>query len=313
MRALIGSWLLGLLCLSFSAGLWADEQSASSEYLSIDAITLSHDRLSLTVDPNIGSRIRSFTFAGRELLFDAASQLDNQNNWGSTFWLSPQRLWGWPPIAAHDSQPYSVELFDETRLALNSAAAHGARVRKHFELNPDTADVATLTYTIVAEQPFAEIAAWEITRVARQGLVFYPARQSSLEIVMGSVDYEFRDDVVWIALDASNQPPQGKLNANGTEGWLAWVHGRVLFMKIYEPVKPAHVASGEGDIEIYLSGDDDYIELELQSAAHALSAGDKLEWQVRWWVTHLPGDLSLEVGNRHLLTWVRQQAKLWQD
>src|SRR6187402_2638980 len=77
----------------------------------------------LEIDPSNGARISALRVAGRDLLADAA-QTGQEDNWGSTFWPSPQ-AWPWPPtdpqsIAAINSQPYEP-LLQDSSLTLKSA------------------------------------------------------------------------------------------------------------------------------------------------------------------------------------------------
>ncbi|WP_315821560.1 hypothetical protein [Paraflavitalea speifideaquila] len=59
------------------------------------------------IDPEKGGRITLLSIDGKNFLTDS---LVNKDNWGSTFWPSPQSDWNWPPPAAWDNQPYTVQL-----------------------------------------------------------------------------------------------------------------------------------------------------------------------------------------------------------
>lgn len=286
------------------------ESSANSEpsakaYLQLDSVRLERDDLSLQVETAVGGRIASLRYRGRELLFSAASASAG-NNWGSTFWLSPQSLWGWPPIAAHDSQPYRVLSLEQDRVTLQSPSSPEASITKSVSLAEGRE--VRLGYEITARQDFAEVAPWEITRVPRSGLVFYPITEGSVRVAMGQVSYSVDGaGVVWLDMEAETSPAEGKINANGREGWLAWVVDRQLYLKVYQPVDQLSQASGEGDVEIYLSGSQPYMELEVQGAAQSLSLGEKLRWRVRWLVRDLPPGLNPEVGSVELVDYVREQ------
>ncbi len=276
--------------------------------LSIESMELGGERLAVTIDPSVGGRISSLRYKGRQLLF-SKQDAENSNNWGSTFWLSPQQLWGWPPIAQHDSAPYQVSEMHEDSVALVSDWGKGARVKKRMSVDTEYDNVLQMDYTIDTNESFDELAGWEITRVPRRGLVFYPASESSLDVVMGAVSYRHNTEVVWFDLKPDVKPPEGKINANGEEGWLAWVEDDLLYLKLYQPVAPEQLASGEGDVEVYFSPRLDYIELEVQSAAQALKRGDQLSWRVTWLVEEVPNDIPVAVGSKPLLAWVRQQAQ----
>src|SRR5262249_30269718 len=50
--------------------------------------------LSFEVDPQIGGRVTTFALASVNLLTGPDV---NPDNWGSSFWTSPQSVWNWPP------------------------------------------------------------------------------------------------------------------------------------------------------------------------------------------------------------------------
>jgi len=297
--------LAGLACLLALTAQAVESTSSGDAFVTLDSLQLERGDLSLTVDPMVGGRIASLRFRGQEVLFSQGHAAAS-NNWGSTFWLSPQSLWGWPPIATHDSKPYQVLSFEKDSVLLQSAASAEASITKRVSLSQ--AHEVTLDYEILAAQDFTEVAPWEVTRVPMQGLVFYPITEDSVDVVMGSVQYSVdANDLVWLDLVARPKPVEGKINANGREGWLAWVLERRLYLKVFEPVPRALQAQGEGDVEIYLSGVAPYMELEVQGAAQLLKAGQVLRWQVRWLVTELPAELDVRVGSRALVDFVRSQ------
>ncbi len=281
---------------------------AGTQPLSIESMELANERLSITIDPSVGGRVSSLRYKDRQLLFSREAA-QSSNNWGSTFWLSPQSLWGWPPIEAHDSSPYQVSQMHERSVSLVSQWGIGAQVQKRMSLDDQRDNVLRMDYTVQARENFDELAGWEITRIPRRGLVFYPAQQTSLDVAMGAVVYRHSDEVVWLELKPDIKPPEGKINANGDEGWLAWVEDDLLYLKLYQPVEKKRMATGEGDVEVYLSPRQDYIELEVQSAATSLASGDQLQWRVSWLVEELPLGVEAEVGSEKLLAWVREQAK----
>lgn len=297
----------GLLVLAPLATSAAELASPSDAFVQLDSLTLKLGELSLQVDPRVGGRIASLKHRGRELLFSSASA-DQGNNWGSTFWLSPQSLWGWPPIAAHDNEPYRVLTLDNSEVTLQSAASAQASITKRVALVEGDGEGVLLDYGILAERDFDEVAPWEITRVPRGGLVFYPVHADSVRVAMGEVRYSVDDQgMVWLDMSTDAPVREGKINANGREGWLAWVVDRQLYLKVYEPVSATRQASGEGDVEVYLSGTQPYIELEVQGAAQSLKRGQRLQWQVRWLLRDLPADLEVGRGSTELVDFVRQQ------
>ncbi|GAB3091561.1 DUF4380 domain-containing protein [Aestuariicella hydrocarbonica] len=295
-------WLRVTVCIGMIQCASADSEARQGEG---SAVLLGTSQRSITVEPETGGRISSFKVAGREFLYGKSAATAGSNNWGSTFWVSPQSLWNWPPVPEHDSLPYGIRQLQARSLSLVGRPGLGVQLSKEIELPSGDQHRVKLTYRLQAAKHFSEIAAWEVTRVRRRGLVLFPARASSLAIPMGDVSYQASDKVVWIDLDSQDKPPEGKLTANGVEGWLAWIDRGVVFMKRYPRVDADRVATGEGDVEVYLSGQQEYMELEVQSAAQTLAEGDSLSWEVHWLVADVPEGLRVEVGNAELVNWLR--------
>ncbi|AQQ67140.1 hypothetical protein Mag101_05390 [Microbulbifer agarilyticus] len=268
-------------------------------------IRLSNDTLKLTLDPNHGGRITELWYGERDLL---AIPQPGANNFGSTFWLSPQTLWNWPPIPEHDNAPYSVITQSIDSATVTSAFGAGAQIHKTVSLGGD--NTASVHYRINAEKAFPEIAAWEITRVPNQGLAFAPVNRDSVKTVRGQVAYKLNSETLWLPMVTGAPLVEGKVIANGSEGWLAYALDGLLYLKVYPKVALREMATGEGDIELYLSGERPYLELEVQSAARSLQPGETLDWSVEWLVTEIPNTIEVRSGSHALLEFVRRQIHL---
>ena len=296
--------LLSLLAALASAPLAAEPAGSPSAGTEARMIRLQQGELSLSVAPHYGGRITEMRLGERDLL--ALAERD-PNNFGSTFWLSPQTLWNWPPVLEHDSAPYRVQGLGQNFVALESESGAGARVAKAIALQG--ANRARIDYRIHAEKPFAEIAAWEITRVPNRGMAFAPVTPETIKTVRGTVDFQLDDtSVLWLPMSGEGPLVEGKVVANGSEGWLAYAVDRLLYLKVYPPVPQQHMATGEGDIELYLSGEKPYLELEVQSAARALVPGDTLQWSVEWILLPIPAPVDVSPGSDGLLAFVRQHT-----
>ncbi|WP_066963350.1 DUF4380 domain-containing protein [Microbulbifer sp. Q7] len=286
---------LGLSALLATASSWADGTP----------IQLSKESLKIVLDPSYGGRITELRYGERDLL---ALPQPGGNNFGSTFWLSPQSLWNWPPVPEHDTAPYTVTARQTDAAAVTSASGAGARVSKTVNLS--SGQRATVRYRIDTEKDFPEIAAWEITRLPNRGLAFAPVTRESVRTVRGQMDYRLQSDILWLSMEAGAPLMEGKVIANGTEGWLAYTVDQLLYVKVYPQVDASKMATGEGDIELYLSGERPYLELEVQSAAHSLKQGDALDWSVDWVVAPIPEGVNVHIGSPALLQFVRDQVSL---
>src|SRR5512133_3419289 len=108
--------------------------------------------VTMTIAPGVGARIIGCQLDGKNVLLDAeaVAGTENANNFGATFWPSPQSAWGWPPIPEIDCGPYTVKPI-EGGVILQSGVGelpNGARI--------------SLTKTVVA---LPEISAFDITYV----------------------------------------------------------------------------------------------------------------------------------------------------
>jgi len=193
-------------------------------------------------------------------------------------------------------------------------AALGASVEKDFSADDKNCSI-TLRYTIKASKPIAA-APWEITRVPRGGIAFFPEGESTRLAPGPLAPYTTTTSattpsVIWMddSTKAAPVPAGGaKLIADGAGGWLAYALRDVLFIKIFTDVPPAAFAAREGEIEIYPGMD--YLELEVQGAYTQVNGGDSLPWTMQWRAVAIPSTVSVTAGSSTLLAFAQQQAAL---
>jgi Domain of unknown function (DUF4380) len=280
--------------------------------------------LVMDVNPKIGGRVSTLMIGSENIItpYGCGTGAYNGgaacNNSGSTFWTSPQAAWPsgtWPPISSIDGNAYAPNVNGDHLIMTGSDnAALGARVDKDFSADDKTCSIA-LRYTIKASKPIAA-APWEITRVPRGGIAFFPEGESTRLAAGPLSPYTTTTiattlSIVWVDDSAKAAPvPAGgaKLVADGTGGWLAYALHDVLFIKKFTHVPPALIAPREGDIEIYPGSD--YLELEVQGAYTQLNVGDSIPWTVQWRAVTIPSTVSVTVGSATLLAFARQQAAM---
>ncbi|MDP9002760.1 MAG: DUF4380 domain-containing protein [Myxococcota bacterium] len=257
------------------------------------------DGVELEIDPQVGGRITSFRHGDFEVL--SSSAID-ANNYGSTFWTSPQSDWGWPPPAEIDRGPYTIESHaGDLTLTGPPSDLLGVKVSKRFTVDR-TRRAIVIEYTLenVSRAP-RTYAPWEVTRVQARGLTFFP---TSFPIApsscSGKLALDERDDAVWYAHVPEPLPPDGlKAMVRGTAGMLAHVAGGYLFVKRFEPVPPEKQAPGEGSIEVYANPR--YVELEVQGRYSRIEPGAKATWSVVWSLRKLPSGIAAAAGSGGLL------------
>ncbi len=261
------------------------------------------------VDAATGGRIVTFSLAGKNILTAAKGSQDN--NWGSTFWPSPQSDWNWPPPAEIDPGAYAASPCGAmVSMASRTSGALGLAVTKQFSVDAATG-IVTIDYGLVNHGAQARsVAPWEITRVAAGGLTFFPMGDGAPS--KGSqdlLDLQLVDGVAWFAYDAAAIANDQKVFADGHEGWIAHVDGNLLLVKAFSDTPAAQAAPGEAEIEIYTDAGHSYIEIENQGAYASLAPGATSTWTVRWFLRQLDPSLSAQVGSADLLSLVRALVK----
>ncbi|MES1190666.1 MAG: DUF4380 domain-containing protein [Steroidobacter sp.] len=289
------------------------EISANQYHLTSNAC-----RLAIDVNAHIGGRITQLLFDGKPVIWPYACTADTYqpnsgcNGSGSTFWTSPQKAWpngGWPPVASVDGEAYTAHVKND-HLLLNGPgnALLGARINKDFSIDSEHC-IVDLRYTINASRA-QHIAPWEITRVKRGGIAFFPlGDRNKLSAGPLASRVSIAGNVVWF--DDTGMPVLplsggAKLIADGRGGWLAYVAQGKLYIKRFDDVTPEATAPGEGDIEIYADGE--FLELEVQGRYTSLNAGDALPWNVQWRVVTVPESVTIAAGSKSLLQFVEQEV-----
>jgi len=265
----------------------------------------------LEVDAANGARISALRLAGehgRDLVADSATT-GEADNWGSTFWPSPQS-WPWPPtdagsINAINTLPYDA-VNDALTLTLKSqvnATAPMVSVSKKFSVDTGkNALVIDYTMSNGGSQPVT-VAPWEITRVPPGGLTFYGSSSAPVASSLPLMPTQNAAGATWTQHDPTDTT-EYKLFADG-QGWLAHAAGTLLLIKSFPDISAAQSATGEAEIEIYSAPK--YVEIEQQGAVQTLGVGEALHWTVRWYVRQLAAPATL--GSADLVAQVLSQIK----
>ncbi|MEO8182635.1 MAG: hypothetical protein ABI895_27700 [Deltaproteobacteria bacterium] len=267
------------------------------------------DDLELEVDPALGGRITRFSLGGTNILTGpevvAQGQGTLPNMYGSTFWTSPQSVWSWPPETALDSDPLPSTLDgDVLSLVSQAGATSGYGVQKRFALDAARGRVL-LEYVLQNHSGTQAAAPWEVSRVPKEGLVFFAA--SAPASAASTLESMMIDGIAWI--DVQQAPAaDSKLFQDGSEGWLAYAYRDLVFIKLFDDVKPANQAVGEAEIEIFVNGSFDYVEVEQQGPYALLPVGGSSSWRVAWLLRRRPQSVDATLGSPSLVAWVRQQV-----
>ena len=215
----------------------------------------------MTIDPKKGGRIASFKLGNYEFL---AGKDIEPDNYGSTFWPSPQSNWNWPPPAVLDHEPYQVENKDKS-IKVTSEKDHSTGFQFIKEFSAGKKNRLDITYSIVnISQEVKKVAPWEVTRAHKGGLIFFPNGEAFTgKKAFAQAPTETINGVVWYKIEKEKLKSSLLNIADGSEGWIAYAIDGKLFIKKFEDIKPAMFAPGEAEISFYISGETDYIEIEL--------------------------------------------------
>jgi hypothetical protein len=255
---------------------------------------------SLELDPLDGGRIVRFSLDGKGVV---QTRDQSPDAYGSSFWTSPQSAWIWPPPLELDRGPWNVKP-EGTTLVLESAKNRALGISVSQRVTADPAHEAfVIEYELKNHDDSPRrIAPWQNTRCKPGGLTFfpslgptYPASAFRLAPLGG---------VIWFRHDPK-AGQQGKLFADGAEGWLAHLDGDLVFVKVFPDVMRAEQAPKEADVELYIDGAGRFVEVEQQGAYAEIAAGATTTWRVRWLLRTLPPGVDREVGNNQLLDFVR--------
>jgi hypothetical protein len=265
--------------------------------------------IELVVDPAIGGRITRFSLAGENILTGpevvAGGEGSLPNMYGSTFWTSPQSAWGWPPEVALDSAAHrAIVTGGVLELASEPGETTGYSVTKRFWTDA-ARDVVTIEYSIENESASLPAAPWEISRVPKEGVVFFAAAGPALE--QSTLPSSVVDGVAWV--DIALAPGEdSKLFQDGGEGWLAYVYRDLVSIKTFDDLPASAAAPEEAEIEIFVNGKYDYVEIEQQGPYVMPPAGSATSWRVSWRLERLPAGMSARVGSAELVAWVRSRV-----
>ncbi len=268
----------------------------------------------LEIDPVNGARITALRVggvSGQNLLADS-TVTGQADNWGSTFWPSPQ-TWPWPPtdansINAINTLPFTVAM-DATANTLTLTSAVNAAVPKLQVIKKFSADAAKeaiqIDYTVTNGGSAAVTTApWEVTRVPPGGITFYPL--SGEPFYHGTPPLKTQDvaGVTWYKHDPTDMTLY-KMFADGNGGWMAHADGDLLLIKTFPDITQAQAATNEAEIEIYAAPM--YEEMETQGAVQTLAMGESLHWTVRWYARKLAAPAA--IGSADLVAYVQNQIK----
>jgi hypothetical protein len=250
-----------------------------------------------------GGKITEFSLNGRNILTGPEVNVDY---YGSSFIVGPEEaIGGFPPPAPFDFSDYSVAVDELKRTIVLTGENYpplNLKLKKTF--TPDIENLSVdIVYTIIntGGEP-STWAPWEITRVAPNGLTFYPQGEGAPKVPWGTFDYIQTERITWFKHDETVNAAPGKLFSDGADGWVAHTDGKLLLIKVHEDVPVADQAPGEAEVEIFSIGD--YVEVEALGPYGEIPAGGEVSWSTTWYLRELPEGMEATAGNDALVEFV---------
>ena len=280
--------------------------SAQTVQGSVDeGFTITAGNVTMTVSAKEGGKIMSYKYDDKEML----SQLRMQNQYGSTFWTSPQKEWNWPPVTEFDRGAYTDETDaanSSKSLVLISQIARKLPFQIQKQYTPDAkGKYIRIAYTIINKGDVErKVAPWEISRVVadESGLIFFDAPVEGITPA-GLIPFKGEAGASWYNFEQGAQ--NRKINADG-KGWLAYAANGLLMIKKFDDLTPSQPAPDEAEIQVYVNQGKTYIELESQGEYKTLAPGESLTWTVDWYLIPIKDEA---VPSKKLLDLVRKTIK----
>lgn len=303
----VSSVILFWLFIFFQNSLFAQSTKDSIVILNNNSYSLTSGNVTFAVNPESGGRIISFKLSNYEFLTDKNI---NPFNYGSTFWPSPQSNWNWPPPAVLDNEPYSAIASSRSiKLISGKDSTTGFQFEKVFSSGKNNS--IKLNYSIINISNKTKSAApWEVTRVHKGGLFFFPIGKG----LPGKKQFEAApikiiNGIVWYKSKKEKIDKDELSIADGSEGWMAYAINGKLFIKKFDDTDPSNFAPGEAEISLYVNAKSDYIEIELQGKYQNIEPREKTDLNVEWIAKEIPSNIKAEKGNMKLVEFVRHILK----
>lgn len=266
-------------------------------------VSVIKDNQEITLSKKYGGRVASLKLNGNEFLYTS----NPEGNWGSTFWVSPQAIWFWPPPKGFDKVPYQYTK-QESVAKFEGMDSVNTKIAFLKQYTIDTISKAfLLSYTMTNKDSVAKVVApWEITRVPYGGITFFPKG----EIIHSGVQLKDTLETSWLYGKSLNfEGKDTKVFADASKGWIAHLQKNMLLVKVFENIDSKKDSPNEEtEIEIYLSKGN-YIEVEQQGKKSKLNPKEFYTWNVKWFLVEVPANIKTNEISAELLALAAQFEK----
>ncbi|MCD6351858.1 MAG: hypothetical protein J7M26_07050 [Armatimonadetes bacterium] len=272
---------------------------------------MSNGIVELIATTDVGPRIIRFGFVGERNEFkEYPDQVGKTggDEWriygGHRLWHSPERK---PRSYSPDNSPIQAEVKGD-RLILTEPTEPTTHIRKQIivEMSADQPAVRVVHKLRNEGEWPIELAAWALTVMAPGGkcIIPFPRHDDPAGLLPNRalVLWPYTDCTDarlrlgrWYAIvtqDAQAQTPIKLGVARANEGWMAYAHGRILFVKRYDYAAGAKYPDYGACVETYTNAE--MQEVETVGPLTTLDTGEELEHVERWYLLRLPRAVETE-------------------
>jgi len=273
-----------------------------------DSYLLTNGQGRLVIVPAIGGRIMEYSLNGRNCIFENPAEYgkvypqQNQiwyNYGGYKTWNSPADRWqpkGWPPDPALDYGPANIEITGSDSLRIIGAPSLASGLLLIKDISLDAKGEATLVQRIRnISSETSEWGVWDVTQVKTPCFVAFPINVKThlpggLYYMIEGSEKSKQWTVEGGVCIVEYRREAGKIGSDVSEGWMAYFHDRLAYIKRFPPLIEGALYPDNGtSAQVFTSGGKpDYIEMEILSPIFRLKPGEEASLTERWNLVWLP-------------------------
>ena len=268
-----------------------------------NAVQLDNGEVLAVAVPGAGGRLLRYQLHGENILYlDPAlagktlAELKGGGHGGHQIDIGPELrgmpphpdLW-WGDYTWHIPGPYSV------RLTSKPDPGAGVQITKEFVLDPDDGDLGVTQTIKNTSRETVKYCLWDRTLCAGDGFAIIPLNRNSrfankwalrVKDAEGKWQYDGNATaprevkVIKNHLVVKCNGPATKLGADSAEGWIAYVRGKLIYVKYFPYYGGGVYTDGGCSAEIYFN--ERFAELEPLSPEVELNPGDSFVFPEKW-------------------------------
>lgn len=272
------------------------------------AVTLANGEVRAVIVPEAGGRVLRYELHRENILWEnaelagkTAAQLDGRSAGGYQLDIGPE-LRGMPPhkdlwagdYAWHIPGPYAA------RLTSKADPGAGVQLIKEFTLDPDSGDLGILQTMKNTSHEVVKYCLWDRTLCLNTGFAIIPLNRHSrfenkwalrVKDAEGKWQYDGNAPaprevkVIKNHLIVRCQGPATKVGADSAAGWIAYVRGKLLFVKYFPYFADGNYSDGGCSAEVYF--DERLAEMEPLSPEVELKPGESYTFPEKWTLIEL--------------------------